>query len=118
MDGPESKVPDLPIFLRFTLRKVGRPDLISIPGMAWSMQHLSTRQTAQKTGRIFRGLEKKPGSWYTEPMEWHNLTIDTDQLAGCLFPAPQILVKLSETEEIKGFCSVNLHEMNQCDADF
>lgn len=50
-------------------------------------------------------------------MEWHNLTIDTDQLAGCLFPAPQILVKLSATEEINVFF-VNLHEMNQCDADF
>ena len=50
-------------------------------------------------------------------MEWHNLTIDTDRLAGCLFPSPRILVKLSETEEIKGVF-VNMHEMNQRDADF
>ena len=56
--GPESKVPDLPIFLRFTLWKVGREDLISIPGMAWSM-NTSQPGKRQKNGRIFRGLERK-----------------------------------------------------------
>ena len=47
-----------PSFLRFTLWKVGREDLISIPGMAWSM-NTSQPGKRQKNERIFRGLERK-----------------------------------------------------------
>ena len=90
----------------------GGPDFNSWYGLV--NEHLSTRQTAKKRENISR-LGKKAGSWYTEPMEWHNLTIDTDRLAGCLFPAPRILVKLSETEEMNVFfCPFARNESTWC----